>query len=78
MPDLPKLKVRMPFGQVDDDLCDLEQARQRFNWGREEFLIAVEGQLVTSYEELVEVASRDCYRGREFIEVRLMSLAAGG
>ena len=68
----------MPFAHVEEDFCDLEQAKHRFNWGQGDFLISVENEMLGSCEELVQLAKLDCYRNREFLEVRLIPIAGGG
>jgi len=77
MPTLPKLKVKLPFGYPDEDICELEQAKYRFSYG-DEYLVVVEGQVINSYEELAQLASRDDYKDKEFIEVVLLPALAGG
>ncbi len=49
----------------------VEQAKYRFRYG-DEVLVFVEGHLVNSYEELVQLASQDDYKDREFLEVVLL------
>ena len=77
MPKLPKLKVQILFGYPIEDICDLEQARYRFSYGRGG-LVVVEGQVVNSYEELVQLAKDDRYKGKEFLEVDLVEILGGG
>ena len=77
MSKLPKLKVKLPFGDTVQDVCELEQARYRFSYGQET-LVVVEGQVVNSYEELVQLASRDEYKDKEFLEVQLLENLPGG
>jgi len=78
MAKLPKLKIKIPFGYPNEDICDLEQARYRLNFigGA---VILVEGRAMQSYDELVEIVKKDKYKDREFLEVTLMSdLVSGG
>ncbi len=78
MSKLPKLKIKIPVGYPNEDICDLEQARYRFNFNSGA-VILVEGQTVKSYEELVQIASKDVYKDREFLQVDLLTeLASGG
>ena len=77
MSRLPKLKIKLPFGNSDEDICELEQAKYRFTYGQEG-LVVVEGQVVNSYEELVQLASRDDYKDKEFLEVELLPTLPGG
>ena len=48
-----------------------EQAKYRFSYG-DDVMVMVEGSLVRSYEELVQLASQDDYREREFLKVELL------
>lgn len=75
---LPKLKIKLPSLNGVEDICDFEEAKNRFNWGHEPFLIVVENQPVASYEELMELAKLNQFRGREFLMVELHPLLAGG
>lgn len=78
MSKLPKLKVHIPFGYPNEDICELEQARYRLSYGAG-VVVMVEGQVVNSYDELIQLAAQDIYRDREFLEVVLIvDLVAGG
>jgi hypothetical protein len=78
MSKLPKLKIKIPFGYPNEDICDLEQARYRFNFSSGT-VILVEGQAVKSYEQLVQIATGDDYKDREYLEAVLITdLASGG
>lgn len=79
MSDLPKLKVNWSFGQPSEKTCDLEQAKDfLFKYG-EGILVIVEGQLIHSYEELVQLATQDPYKNKEVLNVMLFPvLVAGG
>ena len=62
----------------NEDICELEQARYRFSYGSG-VVVMVEGQVVNSYDELVQLAAQDKYKDREFLEVVLIvDLVAGG
>ena len=78
MPKLPKLRIKPLSPNVAEDIFEFDQAQHRFNWGHEPFLILVENQPVASYEELVELAKQDRFREKEFLEVELQPLLAGG
>ena len=78
MSKLPKLKIKLPFGYPNEEICELEQAEYRFSYGGAAVVI-VEGQVVNSHEELVRLATQDDFRDREFLEVVLVvDLVAGG
>ena len=74
MSDLPRLKVRWS-GHVDRDI-DLEQAKSFLPF--EAYWIAIDGRMVYSYDELVQVASQDGVRDRDFLEVAVLIPAGGG
>jgi hypothetical protein len=76
--DLPKLRIKLPSPNAAEDICDLQEARYRFNWGHEPFLILVEKQPVSSYEELIEFAKLNRFKDREYLEVELQPFLAGG
>ena len=76
--DLPKLRIKPLFSHGAEDICDLQEAKHRFNWGHEPFLILVEKQPISSYEELIEFVERNSLKDREFLEVELQPLLAGG
>ena len=79
MSKLPKLKVNSSFlGEPTDDICELEQAKYRFSYSSETLMV-VEGHVVKSYEELVQLATNDHYKNKEFLEVVLLpALISGG
>jgi hypothetical protein len=75
---LPKLRIKLPSPNSVEDICDLHEAQHRFNWGHEPFLILVEKKPVASYEELIEFAKLNRFKDKEFLEVELQPLLAGG
>ena len=78
MSDLPKLKVQsLSNTGAEADICEIEQAKNRFEYSYDT-VILVEGQVVNSYEELVEFASQDQYKDKEFLEITLLPLIVGG
>jgi hypothetical protein len=74
----PKLRIKLPSPKGAEDICDLQEAKHRFNWGHEPFLILVEKQPISSYDELIEFVKRNPFRDREFLDVELQPLLAGG
>ncbi|UCG64550.1 MAG: hypothetical protein JSW12_18280 [Deltaproteobacteria bacterium] len=77
MPRFPKLKVtHWVDGQPSREILDFEQAPYfLFNY---DVLVAVEGEVMRSYEELVQLASQDRYKDRDFLEVRVETIIGGG
>ena len=78
MSALPRLRIRLPAPSETRDVCSLEQARYRFNWGHDPFLVVVEGQAVSSFHDLMELAGQDRFKDKEFLEVEVHPLLAGG
>jgi len=78
MAKLPKLKIKRPiwYGYPVEEIHDFEQA-QYFLFSTFTFVV-VEGQVVNSYEELVQLAAQDSYKDKEFIEVDLRYDMIGG
>jgi hypothetical protein len=76
MPRLPKIKIKLPSGNPDEYICDLEQAGEYLDFDKAVFLVA--GQGIHSYDELVRIASQDKYKDVEFIVVELLQPIVGG
>ena len=74
----PRLRIKPLSPHAAEDICDLDQAKYRFNWGREPFLIVVENQPISSFEELERLADLEQFKDREFLIVELQPLLAGG
>lgn len=73
---LPRLKVKtIRELQPVEEVYDFEKGRYLFV---SDALILVEGCRINSYRELEELAARDEYRNREFIEVVLLPLEVAG
>ncbi len=85
MSKLPKLKVKRTFGYTPgagpaypiEETCDFEQAKS-FPYGHAGTFIMAENQVINSYEELVQLASQDSYRDKEFLEVVVGPLVSAG
>ena len=78
MSKLPKLKLKKPYGYPFEEIRDFEQAKDvLFSQGGEDIVVA-EGQVIKSYEELVQLAAQDSYKDKEFLEVWLLAVEIGG
>jgi len=76
MPKLPKLKVRtIRELELVEEVLDIEQAKYLVLATAH---VLVEGQRIISYEELVQLASQEMYRDREFLEVILLPIEVAG
>lgn len=78
VPKFPKLKIRLPHSDNANEICTIEEAQYRFNWGHEPFLIIVEGHPVSSYEELIELTKDEHLKERDFLNVEIQPLLVGG
>jgi len=78
MSRLPKLKLKKPFGYPFEENREFEQAQYfLFSYG-DSATVMVEGQVINSYEELVQLAAQDCYKDKESLEVLLLPAVVGG
>jgi hypothetical protein len=77
MPGLPKIKLEQPLYPFEE-MRDFKEAQYfLFSYGADA-MIVVEGQVINSYEEFVQLAAQDCYKDREFLEVVLLPTLIGG
>lgn len=77
--ELPKLRVRTYPENSDDKLRYFERAKE-FPFLLNDSLILVEGQVITSYDEFLQLAAQDSYRNSEFLDVVILnySIPDGG
>ena len=78
MSNLPKLRIKLPFGNPDEEIVDLEQARYRFHFSGDMVVLMIDGQAPQTYEELVQMVSQDKYKDKEFIDAEMLVEAATG
>jgi len=77
MSGLPKLKVKW-WGRWEG-IIDFDQSKSFLPFGRPyPVSIVVEGQSISSYDELVQLANQDRYKDKEFLEVAVIMLVGGG
>jgi hypothetical protein len=78
MSEFPKLKIKRTWNPVEET-HDLEEVRDLlFNRGAD-LLVIVEGQRVSTYDELVQMAEHEKYRSKESLDVVMTPLwPAGG
>jgi len=77
MSEFPKLKVtHLIDGQRSEEMIDFEQAPHfLFNY---DVIVVVEGEVIRTYAELVQLATRDRFKDRDFLEVQMETIIAGG
>ena len=79
MAKLPKLKVEWWYLERSGEIAtyDLEEAEQSIFAHPSVFLL-VDGKRIDSYEELVQLASQDNLKDKEFIEATALMQISGG
>ncbi len=79
MSKLPKLKITTVFGYPLEEIRDIEHAKYLpFGDYVSGVIVVVEGQVIDSYEKLVQIAAQDDYKGKEFLEVIIAPVVLGG
>lgn len=76
MTKLPKLKVKGLGWDISEEIRDFEQAKY-LPFGHN-VIIVVEGQVIESYEDLIQLAAQDRYKDKEFLEVMFLPIIVGG
>lgn len=78
MSRLPKLKIVRVHGYPSEEIRDFEEAKYfLFSYGPAT-IVVVEGHVLSSYEELLELTTQDRYRDKELLEVELWGIVDGG
>ncbi|MFH1952773.1 MAG: hypothetical protein ABIL06_14270 [Pseudomonadota bacterium] len=76
MAKFPKLKVIQPYWDVPEEIRDIEQGKYLPFCSH--IRIVVEGQVVSSYEELLSLVAEDRHKDKDFLEVRFFEIISGG
>jgi hypothetical protein len=76
MSKYPKLKVKKDAWRNSFEIEEFETAKY-FPFGMET-IIAVEGQQITSYEELLKLVEQDRFKRKRFLEVLFLPMISGG
>ncbi len=75
---MPKLRVTSWHrGYQSEEIRDFEEAKDFLTFDSN-FVVTVEGQVLSCYDELVRLAAQDSYKDKEFLEVTLLPLLGGG
>ena len=77
MSALPKLKITKSW-EPGQEISDFEKASDSLFAHGSGVLVLVEGHSIISHEELEEIAQRNEYKGREFLEVFLVPASPVG
>ena len=73
---LPKLKVSRPWYPFEET-CDIESAAY-LPFSDMGTIIVVEERVIRSYEELVQLATQERYRAKQFIQMLIVPAVIGG
>lgn len=72
----PSLRIRKYFGSstIQETICTLEDARGFIDYfftknGGSNIMVAIEGQRITSFEQLSQIAGQDRYKKSAFVEI---------
>lgn len=76
MMPMPRLIVQAIHSEIKAESIELDQARY-FAYDSD-ILIAVEGVVVHSYKELLNLASQEPYKSKIFLKVELIGILSGG
>jgi hypothetical protein len=84
MAGTPRLRVKKYFGSSNVQELDitLEEAKEQLSYfwtkdGSTNIKVAIDGQAINSYDELVKTVNLDRYTGKAFIDVGLFLSNAG-
>jgi hypothetical protein len=73
----PRLRIEsFGWGATVRD-CEFDQARY-LPFAAHDLIIAVEGEVVRSIEDIQELAERDIHKEKEFLEVKILPVIVGG
>lgn len=77
MTKLPKLKVQGFRSDVSEEIRDFEQAKL-FPFSHHDLVVVVEGEVVNSYEDIVQIVAQERYKDKEYLEVAFVPMIEGG
>ena len=76
MSSLPKLRVLDPYWDVPEEILNFEQGK--FLFGGVDIFVVVEGKVISSYEELLKLATIEPYKDKDLLDVKLTEIIRGG
>jgi hypothetical protein len=78
MAEFPKLKIRRVWDSREE-VRDLEKSGYSLFVHGPDMIVLAEGRRITSYEDLMSLATRDSHRDKEFLEILMVpSWPVGG
>ena len=78
MSRLPKLKITSSL-RYSEEIYDLEQAKDiLFRSSGIPMQFFIEGELIQSYDDLIQLIAQDQYKDKEFLEVKELPIMPGG
>lgn len=78
MPKLPKLRIYRLKGYTSQEIRVIENGRYFMFDYRFGTIVLGEEPMVSSYEELVNLARQDSYKGKEFVDVVITHVVSAG
>ncbi len=88
MANSPKLKIKNHFKKpLEEIICDLSEGQEILSEYLPEnyktmmlnaVIVAVEGKLIHTYDELLQIANQDFYKNKAFLEVVIHPAFGGG
>jgi len=79
MSELPKLRITWYSRNPNEETtCDFEEAKEVVFGHGLDILVFVEGQMVTSYDGLLQLMAQDRFKNKKALKVQLVSVVAGG
>ena len=78
MSKLPRLKINWQEGSQSDETYELDRVKELIFDQGPGVLVFVEGQLINSHEELVQLVAQERYQNREWLWVFLVPRTIGG
>jgi hypothetical protein len=73
----PKLKIRGLGWDASEEIRDFDQAKY-LPFGNDDLIIVVEDQVINSLEDLLKLVTLDEYKGKEYLEIKFLSVIIGG
>jgi hypothetical protein len=73
----PRLKVESFGWGASVRVCEFDQAKY-LPFTSHDLVIAVEGEVVRSFEDICKLAERDIHKDKKFLDVKILPVIVGG